>query len=96
VTGLADAAKAAGVAASLDHVGSMLGMFFTDREVHSFEDAKTCDLEMFANFYKGMRQQGIYIAPSQFEVLFLSAAHTDEHIDATVGAAQSVLKDLAR
>jgi glutamate-1-semialdehyde 2,1-aminomutase len=95
-SGLADAAKAAGVAAGLDHVGSMLGMFFTDREVRSFDDAKTCDLEMFAAFYQGMRQQGIYIAPSQFEVLFLSAAHTDQHIDATVSAAQSVLKNLVK
>jgi glutamate-1-semialdehyde 2,1-aminomutase len=96
VTGLADAAKTAGIAAGLDHVGSMLGMFFTDREVHSFDDAKTCDLEMFADFYQGMRQQGIYIAPSQFEVLFLSAAHTHQHIDATVRAAQNVLKNLAK
>jgi len=96
VAGLAGAAKAAGVAAGLDHVGSMLGMFFTDREVRSFDDAKTCDLEMFAAFYQGMRQQGIYIAPSQFEALFLSAAHTDQHIDATVSAAQSVLKNLVK
>ena len=92
--GLAEAAQKAGIAARVDHVGSMLGMFFTDQEVADFEDAKTCDLERFAAFYQGMRQRGIYIAPSQFEVLFLSAAHTDEHIDATISAAQQVLQNL--
>ena len=96
VAGLANAAKTTGIAARVDHVGSMLGMFFSDSAISNFEDAKTCDLELFSNFYNGMRQQGIYIAPSQFEVLFLSAAHTDEHIDATINAAQSVLKDLGK
>ena len=88
VAGLAHAAETAGIAARVDHVGSMLGMFFTD--------AKTCDLELFSNFYNGMRQQGIYIAPSQFEALFLSAAHMDEHIDVTINAAQLVLKNLGK
>jgi glutamate-1-semialdehyde 2,1-aminomutase len=95
VDGLADAARKAGLATRVEHVGSMLGMFFTDRRVTCFEDAKTCDLELFSNFYQGMRRQGIYIAPSQFEALFLSTAHTEEHIDATVDAAERVLKDLA-
>ena len=96
IAGLADAAQKAGVAAKVDHVGSMLGMFFTDQNVTCFDDAKTCDLELFAGFYQGMRQKGIYIAPSQFEVLFLSTAHDDEHIDATVDAAGQVLKNLAK
>jgi glutamate-1-semialdehyde 2,1-aminomutase len=94
--GLAEAARKSGIAARVDHVGSMLGMFFTDREVTDFEAAKTCDLELFSAFYQGMRQAGIYLAPSQFEVLFLSAAHSDEHIDATVNAAQQVLQNLKR
>ena len=93
--GLADAARKTGVAARVDHVGSMLGMFFTDQEVSNFGDAKTCDLERFAGFYQGMRQQGIYIAPSQFEVLFLSAAHSDKDIDTTVQAAQRVLAEMS-
>jgi len=94
--GLAEAAGKSGIAARVDHVGSMLGMFFTDREVTDFEAAKTCDLERFSAFYQGMRQAGIYLAPSQFEVLFLSAAHGDEHIDATIDAAQQVLQNLKR
>ena len=93
--GLADAARNAGVAARVEHVGSMLGMFFTDQEVSNFDDAKTCDLERFAGFYQGMRQQGIYIAPSQFEALFISAAHSDEDIDTTIRAARRVLAELS-
>ena len=94
VAGLASAAQKAGVPAKVEHVGSMLGMFFTDRDVACFDDAKTCDLELFSSFYQGMREQGVYIAPSQFEALFLSSAHTDEHIDATVNAAEKVLKNI--
>jgi glutamate-1-semialdehyde 2,1-aminomutase len=94
ITGLGNAAQKAGVAARVGHVGSMLGMFFTDRNVANFDDAKTCDLELFSNFYQGMRQHGIYIAPSQFEVLFLSTAHDDEHVDATIHAAEQVLEKL--
>ena len=71
-------------------------MFFADRNITNFKEAKTCDLERFSDFYQGMRQSGIYLAPSQFEVLFLSAAHTDEHIDVTLSAAQQVLKNLTR
>ena len=94
ITGLGHAAKKAGVAARVGHVGSMMGMFFTDRNVTNFDDAKSCDLDLFSNFYQGMRQHGIYIAPSQFEVLFLSTAHSDEHVDATIDAAQQVLEKL--
>lgn len=96
VAGLANAAQKAGVAARVGHVGSMLGMFFTDQDVACFDDAKTCDLELFSKFYQGMRQQGVYIAPSQFEALFLSTAHADEHIDATVNAVEQVLKNLVK
>jgi glutamate-1-semialdehyde 2,1-aminomutase len=89
--GLAQAAARAGIPAQVDHVGSMLGLFFCADPVRSFNDAKTCDLKRFAAFYQGMRAAGVYIAPSQFEALFLSAAHTDAHIDATVTAAEKVL-----
>ncbi len=90
--GLARAAAAAGVPAQVDHVGSMVGMFFCADPVRSFEDAKTSDLPRFTKFYQGMRREGIYLAPSQFEALFVSAAHTREQIDRTVAAAERVLK----
>ncbi|MCD4763143.1 MAG: glutamate-1-semialdehyde 2,1-aminomutase, partial [Desulfobacterales bacterium] len=79
-TGLEKAAEKAGVKARVDRAGSMLGLFFTDRDVKNFEDAKTSDLDMFAAYYKGMLEKGIYLAPSQFEALFVSAAHEVEHI----------------
>ncbi len=71
-------------------------MFFCAGPVRSFNDAKSCDLKRFAAFYQGMRAEGVYIAPSQFEALFLSAAHTDAHIDATVRAAEKVLGRLLK
>jgi len=92
--GLAQAAAGAGVPAQVDHVGSMLGLFFCAGPVKSFEDAKKSDLALFSKFYQGMRGEGIYIAPSQFEALFLSSAHTDEQIDATIQAAKKVLSGL--
>ena len=93
-TGLEKAAEKAGVNARVDRAGSMLGLFFTDRDVKNFEDAKTSDLDMFAAYYNGMLEKGIYLAPSQFEALFVSAAHETEHIDKTIEAAEEVLKDL--
>jgi glutamate-1-semialdehyde 2,1-aminomutase len=92
--GLADAAQKAGIPANVSHIGSMLGMFFTDQDIKNFDDAKNCDLEMFSAFYKGMRANGVYIAPSQYEVLFVSAAHTEEDIDQTINAAERVLAEL--
>jgi glutamate-1-semialdehyde 2,1-aminomutase len=94
--GLASAAQMAGIAAKAAHVGSMLGMFFSGQDIVNFDDAKSCNLELFSEFYQGMRQQGIYIAPSQFEVLFLSVAHSDEHIETTVNAAKLVLEKLGQ
>ena len=91
LSGLENAAQKAAIPVQARRVGSMLGFFFNDRAVHNFDDAKTSDLEKFAAFYLGMRQAGIYIAPSQFEALFISAAHETEHIEATLQAAESVL-----
>ena len=94
--GLAGAAQKAGIPVSIDRVGSMLGLFFTKTPVRSFKDAKTSNLDQFKAYYKGMLQEGIYLAPSQFEALFVSAAHTAEDIDATVAAAEKVLAEIGR
>jgi glutamate-1-semialdehyde 2,1-aminomutase len=94
LSGLEQAAKKAAIPAQAKRVGSMLGFFFNDKEVKNFDDAKTCDLARFSAFYNGLRQKGIYIAPSQFEVLFISIAHDIEHIDRTIEAAESVLDQL--
>ncbi|MFC1516161.1 glutamate-1-semialdehyde 2,1-aminomutase [Thermodesulfobacteriota bacterium] len=89
--GLEKAVAKAGIVASVDRVGSMLGIFFTDIDVRNYDDAKTCNLEMFSNYYRWMLERGIYLAPSQFEVFFLSAAHSTEDIDETIQAAEEVL-----
>ncbi len=94
LSGLERAAKKAAIPAQAKRVGSMLGFFFNDKEVKNFDDAKTCDLARFSAFYNGLRQKGIYIAPSQFEVLFISIAHDIEHIDRTIEAAEGVLGQL--
>ncbi|MGD2269136.1 MAG: glutamate-1-semialdehyde 2,1-aminomutase [Desulfobacterales bacterium] len=93
-SGLLRAAKNSGIKASAARVGSMLGLFFTDQKVRNFDDAKTSNLEMFSAYYKGMRNKGIYLAPSQFEAAFVSAAHTVEHIDATIQAAEETFAEL--
>ena len=89
--GLKRASEKAGINVKLARAGSMLGLFFTDRDVVNFEDAKTSDLKMFSDYYKGMLREGIYLAPSQFEALFVSAAHDTAHIDKTIQAAEKVM-----
>ena len=70
------------------------GHYVPDKIVNNFEDAKTSNLERFSAYYKGMRETGIYIAPSQFEAGFVSAAHSNEDIENTVKAASAVFKSL--
>jgi len=92
--GLQRVAAGAGVPVQIDREGSMLGMYFTDRPVRNFKDAKTSDLERFTAYYKGMLTRGIYLAPSQFEAAFVSAAHTGADIDATLSAAAEVFQTI--
>jgi len=77
-----------------DRAGSMAGLFFTNDSANNFADAKKCDLQRFSAYYKRMRRQGIYLAPSQFEALFVSAAHTAEDIDTTLAAVGDVFDKL--
>jgi glutamate-1-semialdehyde 2,1-aminomutase len=94
LSGMEQAAKNADIPVQAKRVGSMLGFFFNDKEVKNFADAKTSHLDRFSAFYNGMRQRGIYIAPSQFEVLFVSIAHHTEHLNRTIEAAGEVLGQL--
>ena len=93
-SGLTNAAKKAGIPIAISRVGSILGMFFTEGEVTDFKDAKKSDLNRFSAYYKGMLEKGIYLAPSQFEALFVSSAHNIEYIDETIRAAEAVLAKL--
>ena len=65
-------------------MGSLSCIFFTDREVVDYESAKTSDTKAFAVYFAYMMDHGIYVAPSQFEAVFLSAMHTDEDIQKTL------------
>lgn len=75
-------------------VGAMFSAFFTDQPVKDFKSACTSNSELFAAFFRGMLERGIYLAPSQYEAVFLSTAHTDENIDNTLEQAREVLKSL--
>lgn len=89
--GILDAAQKAGIPMQASRVGSMFGFFFTDGEVIDWETAKVADTARFAAYFQAMLDNGVYIAPSQFEAGFLSTAHGQAEIDATVAAAERVL-----
>jgi glutamate-1-semialdehyde 2,1-aminomutase len=90
VTGVADAAHAAGISITANQVGSMFTWFFTDHEVFDWDTAAPCNTELFGRFHRGMLDSGVWLPPSQFEAAFLSTAHTDEDINATIAAARAV------
>lgn len=93
--GFADAAAKAGIPLTINQVCGMFGLFFTENnEVQTFADVMACDVSRFQQFYRGMLAEGIYLAPSAFEAGFLSSAHGDEEITATIAAAEKVFASL--
>lgn len=95
VLGVAQKAKEAGVTLQVQQAGSMFGFFFSPVEVVDYETSAAADQEAFKVWFRAMLEQGIYIAPSQFETLFMSGAHTDEEIDRTIEAAGKALQQVA-
>lgn len=93
-TGIIEAASTAGVDIQLPRVGSMFTIFFTEGAVTDYETATKADTELYAKFFHQMLSQGVYLPPSQFEAAFVSAAHTDEDIQATVDAANRAFSSL--
>jgi glutamate-1-semialdehyde 2,1-aminomutase len=94
LAGLRDAARAAGIDVSTNSVGSMFGLFFTRQDpVRRFEQVMACDAARFRRFFHGMLAEGVYLAPSPYEAGFVSAAHGDEEIDATIAAARKAFAD---
>jgi glutamate-1-semialdehyde 2,1-aminomutase len=88
IDGLQQRAAAAGVPFATNRAGGMFGIFFTEAErVTNFEQATACDQQRFKAFFHAMLARGIYLAPSAFEAGFISAAHGDAEIDATLDAA---------
>jgi len=94
VTGLSAAAHDAGVTFCADSIGGMFGLYFAAKPPTSFAEVMQCDKELFNRFFHAMLDHGITLAPSAFEAGFVSAAHTDADIDATISAASAVFKAL--
>ncbi|MGI9457408.1 MAG: glutamate-1-semialdehyde 2,1-aminomutase [Aeoliella sp.] len=92
--GLRQAAASAGVPHQIARVGSMMTLFFSSEPVTNWEQASRCNTKKFAKFFWGMMDRGVYLPCSQYEALFVSAAHTDEDIDRTIAAARDVFSML--
>jgi len=87
--GLAEAARTAGVSVTINRVGSIMSCFFTDRAVCNFDDVQATNIEQFKKFFAAMLDQGIYLAPSAYEAMFVSLAHSSEDIQKTIEAAEN-------
>ena len=92
--GLTAAARSAGITVQAARVGTMFGMFFSDTPVVDWDSAAKSDLDRFAAYHRSMLEQGVYLAPSQFEAGFISTAHGDTEIDKTVAAAKKAFSSL--
>ncbi len=93
--GLARAASEAGVPITINRIGSLLSCFFTDKAVRNFDDVRATDIAAFKKFFAEMLQRGIYLAPSAYEAMFLSLAHTKDDIERTIEAAGESFRAVA-
>jgi len=94
--GFADAARAAGVPLQVNAFGSLVTPFFTASPVRNYESALIANTRAYATFFRAMLERGVYGPPSQFEAWFLSAAHSDRQIAATIAAAHGAMQEVAR
>ncbi len=92
--GLAQAASEAGVPVTINRVGSIMSCFFCDHPVRNFADVQTTDIARFKRFFAEMLERGIYLAPSAYEAMFVSLAHTDSDIARTLDAARASFSQL--
>jgi glutamate-1-semialdehyde 2,1-aminomutase len=93
--GLMEAARAAKLPHQLQRVGSMWTLFFNPNPITDYDTAKQSDAARFARFFWAMMDRGVYLPCSQFEAAFLSAAHTEQHIEQTLRAAREALAEIA-
>lgn len=93
-SGLKSLAEEKGLPVYFTRVGSMFSAFFTDNQVKNYQDAKKSNLTMFTKYFQNMLNNGIYLAPSQFEAGFMSSAHTSEDIDKTLDAARKSFQSI--
>ena len=92
--GIRKKAEEKGINIRINRMGSMGSIFFTEEDVFDFKSVMRSDKERFKKFYKEMLSQGVYLAPSPFEAIFISYAHTDEAIEYTIDAAEKAFKNL--
>jgi glutamate-1-semialdehyde 2,1-aminomutase len=90
--GLKESAEKAGVPVQINRVGSMMTLFFTEHAVVDYASAKMSNTRRYAKFFHGMLERGVYVAPSQFEAMFISLAHTEQDIARTVEVAAQALQ----
>ena len=96
VEGLVSRARAAGIPLTSNHVGTMWGIFFSEEEkIVNYNQVMNCDTEKFAQFFHGMLEEGVYLAPASYEAGFMSAAHGDDDINHTLSAAERVFARIA-
>ena len=93
--GLTQAAQSAGFTTQMQRVGSMMTLFFCSQPVYGWNEASTCNRKLFAAYFWGLVDRGVYMPCSQFEALFFSRTHTPEMIEETIAAAHEVLHELA-
>ena len=91
---VAAAAKDAGLPINVNRLGSMFTWFFTDEPVHDWDTAAKSDTAAFAGFHRAMLEAGVFLPPSQFEAVFMSAAHSEEDIEKTIAAATKAFKNI--
>lgn len=92
--GIAQNCREVGIPFTINRVGSMVCLFFTDQQVVNYEGAKTSDLERFAKYFRNMVEAGVSLPPSQFEGMFLSTEHSDQDIEFTIEANRKALQNL--
>jgi glutamate-1-semialdehyde 2,1-aminomutase len=95
VSGLRQAIQDAGIAAQVNSIGSLATIFFAPESVNNYSDAKKSDTKRYARYFREMLNRNIFLAPSQFEAAFISAAHTEGDVDHTVRTAREVLSAIA-
>src|SRR5207302_8138877 len=95
VSGLRAELSALGIPAQINAIGSLATVFCTPEPVRNYADAKRSDTKRYARFFREMLARGIFLAPSQFEAAFLSAAHTSADIDRTLATAREALQAMA-
>jgi glutamate-1-semialdehyde 2,1-aminomutase len=95
VKGMEDTLQSLGLSYTINHIGSMYSLFFTDKKVGDLASAQSCDTALFGKYFQAMLKRGVYLAPSQFESLFLSTALEEKEIGHILEANEASLKEIS-